>query len=52
MSPDERIATATGLVEKTPEKGLKMIMDGTAKKGDVLSVARSPASWALSAPLI
>ena len=35
----ERIATATGSVEMAPET-LKMIMDGTAKKGDVLSVAR------------
>jgi cyclic pyranopterin phosphate synthase len=35
----ERVATATGSVEMAPAT-LRMIMDGAAKKGDVLSVAR------------
>jgi cyclic pyranopterin phosphate synthase len=35
----ERVATATGSVTMAPET-LRMILDGAAKKGDVLSVAR------------
>ncbi len=35
----ERVATATGSVLMQPET-LKMIIDGAAKKGDVISVAR------------
>jgi cyclic pyranopterin monophosphate synthase len=35
----ERVATATGSVIMAPET-LRMVMDGSAKKGDVISVAR------------
>ena len=35
----ERVATAAGSVTMAPET-LRMILDGSAKKGDVLSVAR------------
>ncbi len=44
----DRAATAKARVVMQPET-LRMILGGTAKKGDVLGVARLPASWRPSA---
>ncbi len=45
----DRTATARGRVVMQPET-LALILRGDAKKGDVLGVAGSPASWPPSAP--
>ena len=44
----ERTATASGRVQISPET-LRLIQDRGVAKGDVLSVAQLPASWAPSA---